>query len=52
MAATRTDCVHLSLDLPYEPRFVASDGYHPSEEAYAEWAAGLAEIIRDQARRI
>lgn len=52
LAATRTDCIHLSLDLPYEPRFVARDGYHPSEEAYAEWAAGLAEIIRDQARRI
>ena len=48
LAATRSDCTHLALDLPYEPRFVARDGYHPSEEAYTEWATALAEIISPQ----
>lgn len=52
LAEQREDCAHLALDLPYEPRSVAVDGYHPSEEAYAEWALHLAELIRDQARRI
>ena len=52
LAAQRSDCTHLALDLPYEPRLVARDGYHPSEQAYAEWATHLAEIIGPQARRI
>lgn len=50
IAAAREDCVHLALDLPYEPRFVARDGFHPSEEAYAEWARHLAEVMRNRPR--
>lgn len=52
IASNRNDCAHLALDLPYEPRFVAEDGYHPSEAAYAEWASHLDKVIHDQARRI
>ena len=33
---------HLPLDLPFEPQFVAADGFHPSEVAYAKWAGLLA----------
>ncbi|WP_299348631.1 SGNH/GDSL hydrolase family protein [uncultured Shimia sp.] len=45
LAAMRPDCDHLALNLPYEPRFVAEDGYHPSEAAYAEWAAMLVQTM-------
>ncbi|CUH51039.1 SGNH/GDSL hydrolase family protein [Shimia marina] len=37
---------HMPLDVPFEPRYQASDGYHPSEEAYALWATLLTEHIR------
>ncbi|WP_270732434.1 SGNH/GDSL hydrolase family protein [Shimia sp. Alg240-R146] len=36
---------HLPIDIPFEPRFQAEDGYHPSEEAYALWAKLIAEHI-------
>lgn len=52
LAAAREDCVHLPLNLPYEPRYVARDGFHPSEDAYAVWADMLSQVIRAQARRI
>jgi len=34
-------CTHLPLDLPFAPEFVAPDGFHPSEAAYAKWAIML-----------
>lgn len=46
LAQERRDCTHVALDLPYEPRFVARDGFHPSEQAYAIWAAMVADTIK------
>lgn len=40
--ATGSGSNHLPLNLPYEPHFVADDGFHPSEAAYAQWAGLLA----------
>ncbi len=37
---------HLPIDIPFESRFQASDGYHPSEEAYALWGQMIATHIR------
>ncbi|MDA5556535.1 SGNH/GDSL hydrolase family protein [Shimia sp. MMG029] len=48
LAATHRQLTHLPLNLPFEPRYQASDGYHPSEEAYAIWAAMFADHIRAQ----
>lgn len=45
LSAERTEVTHLPLALPFEPRFAASDGFHPSEDAYALWAEMLAEPI-------
>lgn len=42
---------HLPLTLPYEPRFTAIDGFHPSEDAYEVWAGMLADVVLDQAGR-
>ncbi|MDQ2090196.1 SGNH/GDSL hydrolase family protein [Marimonas arenosa] len=42
LCAEEPGCTHLPLDLPFEPRFVARDGFHPSEDAYARWAEMLA----------
>lgn len=33
---------HVPLDLPFEPSYMARDGFHPSEAAYALWAEMLA----------
>lgn len=45
LAAGSPDLVHLPLSLPYRPEYVAADGYHPSEAAYAHWADMLAPLI-------
>ncbi|RFP88803.1 SGNH/GDSL hydrolase family protein [Rhodobacteraceae bacterium 63075] len=37
---------HVPLDLPFEPHLMASDGFHPSEAAYAHWADMLAPHLR------
>lgn len=39
---------HLALTTPFEARFQATDGYHPSPEAYALWADLLADHIREK----
>ncbi|MGQ7956604.1 SGNH/GDSL hydrolase family protein [Pseudomonas sp. SP16.1] len=36
---------HCALDLPFEPHYLAEDGYHPSALGYRQWAAGLAERL-------
>lgn len=38
-------CTYLPLSLPYDPAYVAPDGFHPSEAAYAVWARMLAPLI-------
>lgn len=45
LCKTEPDTTHLPLHLPYEPRYVAADGFHPSEAAYSQWAAMLAQLI-------
>ncbi|SFL17745.1 SGNH/GDSL hydrolase family protein [Shimia haliotis] len=42
LAARHPILTHLPIDIPFEPRFQASDGYHPSEDAYALWAKLIA----------
>jgi len=37
---------HVPLDLPFEPHLMASDGFHPSQAAYALWAGMLAPHLR------
>lgn len=32
---------YLSLDMPFEPIYLARDGYHPSAAGYQQWAAGI-----------
>ena len=46
LANTDIDITHLALDLPYEPRFVARDGFHPSEDAYEVWAGMVTDTIK------
>lgn len=42
MAPRRTGLVHVPMDMPFDPRYVAEDGFHPSPAGYAEWARVLA----------
>ncbi|MFY0659146.1 MAG: SGNH/GDSL hydrolase family protein [Shimia sp.] len=37
---------HLPIDVPFESRFLAEDGYHPSEAAYTLWGQLIAAHIR------
>ena len=41
----KTHCSLLSFDLPFEPEFLAEDGFHPSNVAYRIWANQAAEEI-------
>lgn len=34
-------------DFPTEPHYLAADGYHPSDLAYATWASQIAEVIKN-----
>lgn len=45
LASDHPTLTHLPIDIPFEPRFQATDGYHPSEEAYALWAQLIAAHI-------
>lgn len=47
VAADHDRLTHMPLTTPYEARFQASDGYHPSPQAYALWADLLAANIRE-----
>lgn len=47
LAQERTGVAHLPLDLPFEPRYSAPDGFHPSEDAYELWADLLARRLRE-----
>lgn len=38
-------CELLHFDIPFHPRYLASDGYHPSKEACTFWAAAAAGAI-------
>ena len=39
------NAMHLPLNLPFEPKYVATDGFHPSEAAYAKWAEMLGKTL-------
>lgn len=43
--ARRLGALHCVLDLPFEPAYLAEDGYHPSALGYRQWADGLAERL-------
>lgn len=45
VCAARDDLTHVPLDLPFAPDYMARDGFHPSEKAYALWAEMLAQEI-------
>lgn len=40
--AQRSGALHCALDLPFEARYLAEDGYHPSALGYRVWGEGLA----------
>lgn len=42
MAERRPGLLHVPMDMPFQARFVAKDGFHPSPAAYAQWARVLA----------
>ncbi|MCV2894423.1 SGNH/GDSL hydrolase family protein [Lentibacter sp. XHP0401] len=38
LCAASTALTHIPLDLPFASEYLAEDGFHPSEAAYARWA--------------
>ncbi len=42
-AAERKGALHLPVRLPFEPRFLARDGFHPSAAGYRHWAEDMVE---------
>jgi len=41
-------CEFLQPDFPFEPEYVAVDGFHPAAPAYSAWAAAAARAIRQR----
>jgi lysophospholipase L1-like esterase len=39
-------CEFLQIDFPFEPGYMAADGFHPAAPAYSAWAAAAARVIR------
>jgi len=50
--AQRLGALHCVLDLPFEARYLAEDGYHPSALGYRQWADGLAERLTPSLLRL
>lgn len=46
LVATRPQCRLLSFELPMQPEFIASDGFHPSTTTYGLWAEQAASAIK------
>ena len=46
--ATRPHCSLLAFELPMQPEFIASDGFHPSATTYGLWAEQAATAIKRQ----
>lgn len=42
VVALEVGALHCALDLPFEARYLAEDGYHPSALGYRQWGEGLA----------
>ena len=42
------NCSFINVPYPLDPRFVATDGFHPGAPAYQLWGEYLAEIIHEQ----
>lgn len=43
--AAQKDSLVLKIDIPFEKRFMAKDGFHPSAVGYAMWAKHAAEAV-------
>ncbi|WP_027707765.1 SGNH/GDSL hydrolase family protein [Zooshikella ganghwensis] len=43
-----SNCQFLPINMPFEPAYLATDGFHPSPNAYTVWAEALAiEIVKE-----
>ncbi|MFN4316666.1 SGNH/GDSL hydrolase family protein [Acinetobacter parvus] len=49
--AQQPDSTVLTIDIPFDAEFMASDGYHPSAAGYRIWAATVAEIVKNMHRK-
>lgn len=49
--AQQSDSTVLTMDIPFDAEFMASDGYHPSAAGYRIWAATVAEIVKNMHRK-
>ncbi|WP_157980378.1 SGNH/GDSL hydrolase family protein [Pseudidiomarina taiwanensis] len=43
---TMTNAVYLDLNMPFEPQFIATDGYHPSAAAATIWGQAAAALVQ------
>ncbi|MFC2995935.1 SGNH/GDSL hydrolase family protein [Acinetobacter sichuanensis] len=45
--AEQKDSTVLSIDIPFDAAYMATDGYHPSAAGYQIWAASVAELVKN-----
>lgn len=46
IAEADDQCEYLPIDFPFEPHYMAADGFHPGAPAYRAWARAAAHAIR------
>jgi len=46
LAAGCPECEFVAIDFPLDKSYLAADGFHPGEPAYAFWSRHVAEVIR------
>lgn len=46
IAEADRQCEYLPIDFPFEPHYMAADGFHPGAPAYSAWARTAAQAIR------
>jgi lysophospholipase L1-like esterase len=51
IAEADASCEFLQIDFPFEPGYMAADGFHPAAPAYSAWAAAAARAIRGRMGR-
>lgn len=47
VATDHSHCQFVAVQFPFEPGYMAADGFHPGPAAYALWAGQLARSIRE-----
>ena len=47
LAQSHPCCRFVNIEFPFEPHYIAGDGFHPGQAAYAHWASQLVGLVQE-----